>query len=80
MSVPHIPINCLGRILTGAEAGRVIEIFEDQWGTGSYFIFTYADFDRSDVDDTVTPDRDTLQDLFEINDWHVSWIPTHRAA
>jgi hypothetical protein len=69
-----IPIGLLGRIVTGREKGRVVEVVDDTEATGGYLILTYSDFDRSpEVFDVWVENLDDLAGAFEENGWQVEW-------
>jgi hypothetical protein len=73
MSTRDIPIGRMGRIVSGPEAGRVLEVVPDAWGTGGYFLFTYDAADRSAEDDTWVPDHAALLAAFAETGWVIDW-------
>lgn len=46
-AVAEIRLATLGRLLAGDEEGRFVEVIHDPHGTGGYFVFTYADLEKS---------------------------------
>jgi hypothetical protein len=60
-------IGELGFIAGGQEAGRWVEVVDDQAESGGYFIFTYGDCERS---------GESLLDVerqFDFWSWEVWW-------
>lgn len=70
----EIPIGVLGHILSGKEAGRVVEVLDDSERTGGFLIFTYADEDRSpDVFDGWVETFGDVKRHFQESGWDIAW-------
>jgi hypothetical protein len=70
----ELPIGRLGRITTGDELGRVVEIVDDSDRTGGFLIFTYADFDRSpEVFDGWVETFADVGSYFDESGWEIEW-------
>lgn len=68
-------IGVLGRLTSGTEAGRIVEVVDDTTQTGGFLVFTYADTDRSpEVFDAWVPSIVDVELYFDDNCWEVEWI------
>jgi hypothetical protein len=73
----------MGRIVAGkSQAGRTVEVVDDQNNTGGYLIFTYADVNRSpEVFDTWVQSFSDVEAYFDDLGWEVEWADgTRREA
>jgi hypothetical protein len=67
-------IGELGFIAGGQEAGRWVEVVDDQAESGGYFIFTYGDCERSgEVFDTWVESLLDVERQFDFWGWEVRW-------
>jgi hypothetical protein len=75
MSMKEIRIGELGKILTGSEAGRFVEVVDDAENTGGFLIVTYADAERApDVYDAWVGSVVDVELYFEDAGWEVQWL------
>jgi hypothetical protein len=75
MSMKEIRIGELGKILTGSEAGRFVEVVDDAENTGGFLIVTYADAERApDVNDAWVGSVVDVELYFEDAGWEVQWL------
>jgi hypothetical protein len=70
-----VRLATLGRIQSGEETGRVVEVLDDTTRTGGYLIFTYADIDRSpEVFDSWVENLESVEKYFEESGWEIDWL------
>jgi hypothetical protein len=70
----EIRVGVLGRILSGEEAGRVVEVIDVAERTGCFLVFTYADDDRSpDVFDGWVETFGDVKRYSRRVGWDIAW-------
>ncbi len=85
-----VPLECVGRITVGPEAGQFVLVRDDQEQTGGFLIFQSAApdvFSAPEVFDAWVEQREGLDAFFADAGWAVEWqplppvnSPTSRAA
>jgi hypothetical protein len=77
----ELPVGVLGRITTGDESGRVVEVVDDSQNTGGFLIFTYADLARSpEAFDAWAPSIVDVELYFDDRSWEVEWVGAAEGA
>jgi hypothetical protein len=68
-------IGVLGFIVAGEEAGRWVEVIDDQAESGGFLIFTFGDRERcGEVFDTWVESMIDVERQFDFWGWEIRWI------
>ena len=74
-------IGTLGRIRSGDEEGRIVEVVDDYSNTGGFLICTYADTDRSpEAFDSWVESIIEVDLYFDDRNWVIEWIDAPAAT
>ena len=71
-----IPLERVGRITRGPEAGQFILVRDDQERTGGFLVFQSSEpdiFSAPEVFDFWVEQSDNLNAFFSESDWNVEW-------
>jgi hypothetical protein len=71
-----IPLNCVGKIEAGVDAGTCVTVILDDCNPGAFYILqcpTESFFPGETLDSWVANEQG-LQGFFEESGWHVLWV------
>jgi hypothetical protein len=74
-SVRDLKVGVLGRIVSGHDAGRYVEVFDDSLVSGGFLILTFDHLDRSgNAYDAWVASVLDVDSYFDESGWDVEWL------
>lgn len=69
-----IPLNTVGKVISGDNKIRFVKVVFDIEDTGGYYIFMYEDESQIKGFDSWVLNSQELEDYFRLSGWEVEWL------